>query len=157
MAEQGFTLWSPDFNEGGKVPVQFTCDGANTPPTLNWMHAPPETRSFVLIVDDPDAPQRTFTHWVLFDLPANTYSLGKETPTQGTSGKNDFQHDGYGGPCPPPQHGEHRYFFSLYALDVESLNLEPRATHAEVEQAIQGHILDQTMLMGRYQRRGSTS
>ena len=151
MAEQGFTLTSPDFGTDEPIPRKLTCDGANHSPKLDWIHAPEGTRSFALIVDDPDAPKGTFTHWVLFDIPAdiNHIPAGESI---GISGRNDFQHEGYGGPCPPPNHGEHRYFFKLFALDVESLDLKLGARRSEVEQAMEGHILGQTQLMGRYER-----
>ncbi len=151
MGEQGFTLTSPDFGTDSPIPRKLTCDGANNSPALEWMHPPKGTQSFALIVDDPDAPDGTFTHWVLFDIPADAAGI----PTGGkigTSGRNDFQQEGYGGPCPPPNHGDHRYFFKLFALDVESLDLDPGARKPEVENAMKGHILDQTELMGRYRR-----
>ena len=152
MAEQGFTLSSPEFSHGGLIPASCSCDGDNISPQLDWLHPPEGTRSFALIVDDPDSPQRTFTHWVLFDIPASTSTLARGKTEVGVAGRNDFQQRGYGGPCPPPQHDAHRYFFKLFALDRETLELKGGATRSAVEQAIQGHILGQTELMGRYRR-----
>lgn len=150
MAEQGFTLSSPDFEHEGAIPEKFSCDGSNSPPRLNWMHAPSGTQSFALIMEDPDAPNGTFTHWVYFNLPPNIDQL--PAGGVGTEGKNDFQQDGYGGPCPPHNHGEHRYYFRLYALDVESLDVEQGSKREAVEAAMAGHALGQTELMGRYAR-----
>lgn len=152
MSEQGFTLTSTAFTADGAIPATVTCDGDNTSPELKWMHPPDGTRSFALIVDDPDAPSGTFTHWVLFDIPADVRTLPANASDIGVGGRNDFQQDGYGGPCPPPNHGQHRYFFKLYALDVESLNSEAGAPRDAVEKAMEGHVLDETHLMGRYER-----
>jgi Raf kinase inhibitor-like YbhB/YbcL family protein len=153
MTRQGFTLTSPAFVRDGLITPVFTCDGENTSPPLDWMHSPEAARSFVLIVDDPDAPSGTFTHWVLFDIPADTKSLPGEVSDIGIKGRNDFQQVGYGGPCPPPNHGRHRYYFKLFALDVQSLKLAAGATRDEVEAAMEGHVLDQAELMGRYERK----
>jgi len=151
-----FAISSPGFQNGGDIPKKFTCDGADVSPELHWTSPPGEAQSFALIADDPDAPVGTWTHWVLFDLPRETTSLDEnvpkvdEVPTGGRQGRNDFRKIGYGGPCPPPGK-PHRYFFKLYALD-KKLNLKPGASKREVEQAMQGHILAITELMGRYQR-----
>lgn len=150
MAEQGFTLTSPDFAPGGIIPKEFTCDGRDTPPPLAWMHPPQGARSLVLIVDDPDAPQGTFTHWLKFNIPTDVDDLS--AGGVGVEGKNDFQKDGYGGPCPPPRHGQHRYYFRLYALDVEALDLKEGARRDALEAAMEGHVLGHTELMGRYER-----
>jgi Raf kinase inhibitor-like YbhB/YbcL family protein len=151
-----FAISSASFQNGGDVPKKFTCDGADISPELHWNSPPAGAQSFALIADDPDAPVGTWTHWVLFDLPAQTTSLPEavtkvdELPTGGRQGRNDFRRIGYGGPCPPPGKA-HRYFFKLYALDSK-LNLKPGANKQEVEQAMQGHILGQAELMGKYQR-----
>jgi Raf kinase inhibitor-like YbhB/YbcL family protein len=125
-------------------------------PALNWSDPPAGTQSFALIADDPDAPVGTWVHWVLYDLPADTRSLAENLPKQeqlsnaARQGRNDFRRIGYGGPCPPPGK-PHRYFFKLYALDTK-LSLKAGAAKAEVERAVQGHILAQGELMGRYGR-----
>ena len=151
-----FTLTSSDFQNGGDIPQKFTCKGADVSPELSWTNPPTGTRSFTLIADDPDAPAGTWTHWVLFDLPAQTSTLPEgvakvdEVPDGGHQGRNDFRKIGYGGPCPPPGK-PHRYFFKLYALD-KALNLKPGASKQEVEQAMQGHVLGQAELVGRFRR-----
>jgi Raf kinase inhibitor-like YbhB/YbcL family protein len=148
-----FQLASPAFADGADIPAVYTCDGPNRSPALHWTGAPAGTQSFSLIVDDPDAPIRTFTHWVLFDIPATQDDLpeGFQPGQVGTSGRNDFGRTGYGGPCPPA--GTHRYLFTLYALDVPSLGLKEGASRAEVERAMQGHVLGRGQLMGLYSRR----
>lgn len=150
MAEQGFTLTSPDFQFGAAIPQPFTCDGGNSIPALKWMHPPEGTQSFALLVEDPDAPSGTFTHWIHFNIPAKASELAGES--LGVSGRNDFQQTGYGGPCPPPNHGDHRYFFRLYALDVESLDLTEGATRDELVNSIKDHVLEEAELMGKYRR-----
>lgn len=152
MAEQSFTLTSAAFEHGSPIPRMYSCDGKNVSPPLEWMHAPPDTKSFALIVDDPDAPGKTFTHWVLFDLPASISSLDEADKKSGRSGQNDFQGTGYGGPCPPPNHGSHRYFFKLYALDVETLGLEAGASKDAVQKAMDDHVLAEAELMGQFER-----
>jgi Raf kinase inhibitor-like YbhB/YbcL family protein len=146
-----FTLRSSTFQEGESIPRQFTCDGQDRTPPLAWVDPPEGTRSFALIMDDPDAPSGTFTHWLLYDVPASTkeiadQSLGKTLP-------NDFGRAGYGGPCPPPGHGAHRYFFTLYAVDVPALDVHGRIRQA-FERALEAHALATARLMGRYERKG---
>lgn len=149
-------MTSSAFESGGTIPKKFTCDGPDVSPELTWNDPPAGTRSFALIADDPDAPMGTWVHWVLYDLPAETRSLPEDTPKQeqlssgARQGRNDFPRIGYGGPCPPPGK-PHRYYFKLYALDAK-LDLQPGATKAGVERAMQGHILAQGELMGRYGR-----
>lgn len=151
-----FTISSPSFHNGGQIPKKFTCDGADVSPELQWTSPPAGTQSFALVADDPDAPAGTWTHWVLFDLPAQSASLpenvtkGEELPSGGHQGRNDFRRIGYGGPCPPAGK-PHRYFFKLYALD-KKLDLTPGASKQDVEQAMQGHILGQAEVFGKYQR-----
>lgn len=148
---------STAFSEGQPIPNKYTCQGPDVSPPLTWTNAPPETRSFVLIADDPDAPMGTWVHWVLYDLPGTATGLDENRPKEqrlpggGTQGVNDFKRIGYGGPCPPPGK-PHRYFFKLYALD-KTLELKPGATKQEVERAMQQHILAQGQLMGTYQRK----
>jgi len=143
------------FDEGGMIPKRYTCDDADISPHLSWTGAPEGTKSFALISDDPDAPVGTWVHWVIFNIPANVGELPEMVPPSETlpdgtkQGINDFRKIGYGGPCPPG--GTHRYYFKLYALDTE-LDLEPGATKADVTGAMQGHILAECRLMGRYSR-----
>lgn len=143
-------LTSPAFESQGMIPEQYTCDGRDISPELNWTVVPSGTRSFALIVDDPDAPAGTWVHWVLFDIPAEVRSLPAGVRGVGVEGRNGWRSTGYGGPCPPP--GEpHRYFFKLYALDG-MLELPSGASKAEVERAMQGRILGQGELVGLYGR-----
>ena len=149
-------LTSTAFAEGQPIPANHTCDGADVSPPLQWSEAPPSTKSFALICDDPDAPVGTWVHWVIYGLPATASELpGMIAPTESLpngakQGLNDFRRVGYGGPCPPPGR-PHRYFFKLYALDTELL-LKPRATKQDLLRAMAGHILAETRLMGTYQR-----
>jgi Raf kinase inhibitor-like YbhB/YbcL family protein len=152
MTESRFRLVSDAFGEGEHIPREYGCDGDGHSPPLRWNGAPEATRSFVLRVVDPDAPDGEFTHWVLFDLPASTGNLETGDSGEGVEGRNDFQSIGWGGPCPPPRHGDHRYYFTLSALDCETLDLPEGATRAEVEKKMEGHVLDEVTRMGRYRR-----
>lgn len=151
-----FRISTPAFSPGESIPKKFTCDGADVSPELSWNDPPAGTLSFALIVDDPDAPVGTWVHWVLYDLPADARELAEgvakqeQLPDGARQGRNDFRKIGYGGPCPPPGK-PHRYFFKLYALGAK-LNLKSPATKADVERAMQGHILSQAELVGRYGR-----
>ena len=150
-----FTLSSPSFAEGELIPVKHTCDGEDEAPPLRWQDAP-AAQSFVLIMDDPDAPGGTFTHWVLFDIPGNQRELPvglSNVGALGTPGLNDFSRTGYGGPCPPRGGGPHRYFFTLSALDIPTLQLQPEASRRDVETMMRGHVVGQARLMGRYERK----
>lgn len=146
---------SPAFDDGGMIPQQYACDGDNISPPLNWEAVPDGTQSIALIVDDPDAPNGTFVHWVLYDLPPDVQGLpenlphDKEFPIGGIQGINSTDQLGYMGPCPPS--GTHRYFFKLYALD-EKLNLPAGETKSRLLDAMEGHVLGQGQTMGRYQR-----
>ena len=153
--KMSFTLSSQSFVDGATIPARYTCDGLNLSPQLSWTGTPAGTKSFLLIVDDPDAPGGTFVHWVFFDVAAKTEAL-PEGPTAaklGTAGINDFGKSAYGGPCPPKGRGAHRYFFKLSALDIPSLGLTPGATLIQVNQKITGHVLATATLIGRYERR----
>ena len=145
-----FNLRSPAFQDGGSIPRKFTCQGENVSPELNWSEAPANTQSYALIMDDPDAPGGTFTHWVLFDIPADTVRLTEGATAIGVDGKNNVDRTGYFGPCPPS--GIHRYYFRLYALDVPSLNLKAGASRSEVEAAIKNHVSGVAETMGRYEK-----
>ncbi len=146
---------SPAFVPGGKIPGKYTCDGMDISPPLAWTSGPEKTKTFALICDDPDAPRDTWVHWVLFNLPADIIELRENVPPErelesgAKQGMNDFRKIGYGGPCPPG--GTHRYYFKLYALDTE-INLEAAATKSELLKAMEGHILAEGQLMGRYER-----
>jgi Raf kinase inhibitor-like YbhB/YbcL family protein len=155
-APSGFEIVSAAFKEGAFIPARFSCQGDNISPALQWRNPPAGTRSFALIVDDPDAPAGTWTHWVVFNLPAQIRVMDEDAPKQdelpdgGLQGLTSFGRVGYGGPCPPP--GEaHRYFFTLYALDA-MLNLQSGASRPTVLAAIKGHILAEAKLMGRFKR-----
>jgi len=148
-------ITSSAFSEGGMIPKQFTCEGPDVSPQLSWSGAPAGTQSLALIMDDPDAPVGTWVHWILYNLPATTKELPEGVAKQdqaagGLQGRNDFKKTGYGGPCPPAGK-PHRYFFKLYALDGK-LDLQAGAGKPDVERAMNGHILAQGQLMGKYKR-----
>jgi hypothetical protein len=146
---------SPAFEEGGMIPRQYTCDGKDISPPLTWSAVPAGTKSLALICDDPDAPMGTWVHWVIFNIPGDIKALPENMPSQkklgmeAQQGTNDFRKIGYGGPCPPG--GTHRYYFKLYALDTE-INLEPGITKAQLLKTMEGHIVAEGQLMGRYKR-----
>ena len=152
---------SPAFQAGGPIPSKYTCEGQDISPPLAWSGGPAATKSFALIVDDPDAPdpakpQRVYVHWVVYSLPATATALPenaskKGLPTGAVQGKNDWGKAEYGGPCPPI--GRHRYFFKLYALDSEITGLSS-PTKADVERAMKGHVVDSGELIGTYQKSG---
>jgi hypothetical protein len=149
-------LKTTSFTPGGFIPTRFTCEAADVSPALAWTDPPTGTQSFAIIEDDPDAPSGTFVHWLVYDLPAayrrlpEALSGNDQMAGGGRQGTNDFSRTGYSGPCPPPGR-PHRYFIRLYALDATT-NLRPAATRKELESAMQGHILAQAELMGRYKR-----
>jgi Raf kinase inhibitor-like YbhB/YbcL family protein len=151
---QTMNLTSTSFQGGSRIPAKYTCNGAGISPQLVWSAPPAGTASYALIVTDPDAPGRTFVHWVRYDLPAETRALPEGLPRQladgSRQGRNDFGDLGYGGPCPPPG-SPHHYVFTLYALDAK-LNLPVGATRAQVEAAMQGHILERWELIALYQQ-----
>jgi Raf kinase inhibitor-like YbhB/YbcL family protein len=139
------------FPNGGTIPVPFTCEGENSPPVLSWSGAPPNTKSFALILDDPDAPGGTWNHWLLWDIPARIHSLQPGSHPAKT-GKNDFGQTQYGGPCPPKGHGVHRYYFRLYALDCETIHLAAGAKRPKLDAALDGHVLAEAEYMGHFRR-----
>lgn len=153
---QTMHLSSTSFQDGSRIPAKYTCSGAGISPQLAWNAPPAATASLALIVTDPDAPRGIFTHWVLYDLPAETRALPEGLPGVGQlpdgalQGRNDFGEIGYGGPCPPPG-SPHHYIFTLYALDAK-LNLPVGEKRAQVEAAMQGHILASGKLIGLFQR-----
>jgi len=151
-------LTSGAFHAGEAIPARYTCEGADVSPPLLWSGTPRGTASFVLILDDPDAPGGTWVHWVLFNLPGTVTALPEGVPKADAprelggalQGRNDFRKVGYGGPCPPPGR-PHRYFFRLYALDAV-LPLRAGADRKAVDAAMRGHVLAETALMGTYGR-----
>ncbi|MBI4757914.1 MAG: YbhB/YbcL family Raf kinase inhibitor-like protein [Chloroflexi bacterium] len=151
-----FELASTAFAPGKPIPRKYTCDGENISPPLQWGDPPQPTRSFALIADDPDAPAGTWVHWVLYNLPAGARALPEAVRSDATlpdgsrHGQNSWRRLGYGGPCPPS--GTHRYFFKLYALDTV-LDLAAGASKEQLLQAMKGHILAQTEVMGLYARK----
>jgi Raf kinase inhibitor-like YbhB/YbcL family protein len=158
-AAMAFTLSSPAFDEDAEIPAKYTCEGNDVSPALAWSGLPEGTRSLVLIVDDPDAPdpaapKMTWVHWVLYDIPADSGGVGEAVkpdalPAGTRQGRNDWKRTGYGGPCPPI--GRHRYFHKLYALDTVLGDLgEP--TKTALEKTIEGHVLAKTELVGTYQK-----
>lgn len=148
-------MQSSAFEDGGMIPRQYTCDGVDISPGLQWAAVPEETQSLALIADDPNAPSGTFVHWVLYGLSAERHELTENMPKDKTlpngalQGVNDFGRIGYGGPCPPS--GTHRYSFTLYALDTD-LDLPPGQSRAALLDVMQDHILARGQIMGRYKR-----
>ena len=146
---------STAFKEGEIIPRRYTCDNIDISPPLKWSQVPAGTKTFAIICDDPDAPMGTWVHWVLFNLPENVLELPEnvlklEVLKNGArQGKNDFGKIGYGGPCPPS--GTHRYYFKIYALD-KKLDSKPGITKKELLKAMEGHMLAEGQLMGRYKR-----
>ncbi len=142
------TIASPAFENNKLIPSKYTCDGDNVNPTLNIKGIPQETKSLVLIVDDPDALMGTWDHWIVWNIPPTNKI--EENSVPGTEGLNDFRKHSYGGPCPPS--GTHRYFFKVYALDTK-LDLNPNSRKKDVEKAMKDHILARGELIGLYSRR----
>ena len=153
----GFALTSSVFHEGDGIPMAYTCDGLNVSPPLTWSQPPAGTQSFALIADDPDAPAKTWVHWVVYNLPPTLRQLpeafprGAQQPDGTLQGRTDFGSVGYGGPCPPS--GTHRYFFKLYALNT-LLSLPHGATAGTLEEAMKDHVLAEARLLGTYRRAG---
>jgi Raf kinase inhibitor-like YbhB/YbcL family protein len=154
-----FTIRSPAFAPDGPIPPKYTCDGLDLSPALTWTDPPPGTRSFALIVDDPDAPdpaapKRVWVHWIRYNIPAETRELpegaGNRPPSGGArDALSDFKKPGYHGPCPPI--GRHRYYFRLFALDTILPDLGPNAQRKDVEKAMKTHVLGTAVVMGTYE------
>lgn len=147
-------LTSTAFQQGGKIPSKYTCDGQNINPPLQIADVPANAKSLALIMDDPDVPEsvrkdRMWVHWVIYNMPAAATTIAENSQPKGTAGKGTGKTLAYQGPCPPDR--EHRYFFKLYALDT-LLSLKEGAAKEEVEKAMKGHIIAQTELMGKYER-----
>lgn len=153
--EMTLKLTSTAFEDGGMIPSRYTCDGGDISPPLAWSGVPDGAKSLALVADDPDAPRGTWVHWVIYQIPTSERGLAENRPARETleegarQGTNDFRKTGYGGPCPPS--GTHRYFFKLYALDAEP-NLPSGVSKDQLLKAIEGHILAEGQLMGRYER-----
>lgn len=144
------TITSQTFTDKGMIPARFTCDGQDVNPPLEWGTTPTGTRTLALIMDDPDAPVGTWVHWVVWNIRPDTPQIQENSVPDGAfQGLNSWKRNSYGGPCPPS--GTHRYFFKIFALDT-ALDLSRTATKAELEIAMQGHILAQGELMGTYRR-----
>jgi len=154
--KMGIIVTSSAFDSMEPIPSKYTCDGSDISPALAWKNIPDQTKSIVLINDDPDAPMGTWVHWVCYDIPPTVGGLAEDIPKTdilpagGKQGMTDFRRIGYGGPCPPS--GTHRYFFKVYALDL-MLNLPAGKTKKEVEDAMEGHVLDSGELVGVYNRK----
>jgi Raf kinase inhibitor-like YbhB/YbcL family protein len=143
-------ITSSAFQEGANIPSKFTCDETDTSPPLQIADIPSGAKSLALIVDDPDAPGGLFTHWMIWNISAQTSTVGEGSAPKGVQGTNDFGKSGYGGPCPPS--GTHRYYFKVFALDRE-LDLPIGAKRAQLDTAMKGHTIAQGELMGRYSRK----
>jgi Raf kinase inhibitor-like YbhB/YbcL family protein len=144
------TVGSPAITDGGSIPSRYTCDGENVSPPLRIGGTPHGAKSLALIVDDPDAPSGDWVHWVLWNIPPETTEIAEGTaPANAVQGQTDFRQNKWGGPCPPS--GTHRYLFKLYALDT-TLNMPGSAKKAELVEAMMGHIIGETMLIGKYKR-----
>ena len=150
------SIQAEGFNEGDMIPDEFTCKGRDISPSISWKGIPAGTQSITLIMDDPDAPGGTFVHWVIYNIPSQTWNLPKGMPQDKTladgsmQGMTDFGQPGYGGPW-PSSGKTHRYFFKVYALDMK-INLPAQASKNQVESAMKGHILAEGALMGTYRR-----
>jgi Raf kinase inhibitor-like YbhB/YbcL family protein len=141
---------SPAFSNGAAIPSKYTCDGQNVAPPLEWSGVPERSKSVAVICDDPDAPSGTFTHWVLYNIPASTHSL-PEHPSIGISGVNSFGKTGFGGPCPPRNDDVHHYHFRVYALDIDSLGAAGLSKENVLE-AMNGHVVAEGELVATYKR-----
>ena len=142
---------SSAFENGNKIPMKYTCDGKDINPPLEFLETPPQTKSLALIVDDPDSPSGNFVHWIIWNINPKTTEISEDSIPEGsTQGTNSFGNIGYGGPCPGS--GEHRYIFTLYALDT-TLSLNKETEVNELKNAMENHILDQITLIGKYMRK----
>jgi Raf kinase inhibitor-like YbhB/YbcL family protein len=146
-----FALRSPAFEDGAPIPRRHTCEGEDVSPALEWIAPPAEARSLALVVEDPDAPGGTFTHWLVCGIEPEARGLaeGERPPLEG---RNDFRRRGWRGPCPPRGHGPHRYVFRLVALDAMLKDLAPGAAARDVDEAVSGHVLAAAELTGTFER-----
>jgi Raf kinase inhibitor-like YbhB/YbcL family protein len=141
---------SSAFSNGATIPTVYTCDGQDVAPPLEWSGVPKQTRSFAVICEDPDAPSGTFTHWVLYDVPASAHGIGEQASI-GKAGVNDFGTQRFGGPCPPKRDSAHHYHFHVYALDLDSLG-PAGLSKRDAMKAMRGHVLAEGELVGAYKR-----
>jgi len=161
MAMGAITVTSTAFTDGTTIPKQYTCEGKDMSPPLSWSGVPSSAKTVAMILDDPDAPMGTWTHWVIWNIPATTTTLSegmaKDASVSGgiRQGKNSWPKTGYNGPCPPPGKA-HRYYFTLYALDT-SLSIPDSSNRSQLEAAMKGHILAQGQLLGMYAKTGKAS
>jgi Raf kinase inhibitor-like YbhB/YbcL family protein len=146
-----FALRSPAFEDGAPIPRRHTCEGEDVSPALEWIAPPAEARSLAMVVEDPDAPGGTFTHWLVWGIEPEARGLaeGERPPLEG---RNDFRRRGWRGPCPPRGHGPHRYVFRLVALDAMLKDLAPGAAARDVDEAVSGHVLAAAELTGTFER-----
>ena len=152
-AKEKFKIESPSFKNGNNIPMKFTCDKENISPEIRWYNEPDQTKSLVLICDDPDAPVGVWVHWVVYNINPNLSGIPENYISQNnlkmTEGKTDFGSIGWGGPCPP--NGKHRYFFKLYAVDIET-NYPEGLTKAQILEKIKHHTITETSFYGTYER-----
>ena len=149
VKKKSMIITSSAFKNNSKIPSKYTCDGENINPPLEFSDIPKETNSLVLIMDDPDAPSKTWVHWVLYSIPPSTAKIGENSAAEGIQGITDFGTEGYGGPCPPS--GTHRYFFKLYALDT-ILDAPSGLTKQQVLEKVRDHVIEETELVGLYNK-----
>ena len=140
---------SSAFSDGQTIPAKYTCDGSDVIPPLDFDDVPPRAVTLALIMDDPDAPMGTWDHWVIWNMPPQQRHVAEGKVPQGIVGRNSWKKNAWGGPCPPDR--EHRYFFKVYALDRQ-LDIPPNSTKKDLERAMEGHIIEEAQLMGRYDR-----
>jgi Raf kinase inhibitor-like YbhB/YbcL family protein len=151
----GIQITSPVFEDGGAIPEKYTCDDLDISPPIEWTDVPEGTKTLAIVCDDPDAPMKTWIHWIIFNIPGDVTHLPENVPPEkelangARQGMNDFHKVGYGGPCPPS--GMHRYFFKIYALDT-ALDLPPGVSKSHLMIAMEGHVLAEAHLMGTYTR-----
>jgi Raf kinase inhibitor-like YbhB/YbcL family protein len=148
-------ITSPVFEDGGEIPEKYTCDDLDVSPPLEWIDVPENTKTIAIVCDDPDAPMKTWIHWIIFNIPGDVTELPENVPPEkelengAKQGMNDFHKVGYGGPCPPS--GTHRYFFKIYALDI-TLDLPAGVSKSHLMIAMEGHVISESHLMGTYTR-----
>ena len=152
---RGFRIWSPAFENNGQIPAKYTCDGANVNPPIEIENVPREAKSLALVFDDVDAPRGSYVHWIVWNIDPGIREIRENSVPEGSiQGLNDFKKNNYGGPCPPGR--AHRYVFKFHALDAP-LRLSPNATKADLEKAMQRHVIAEAQLTGIFKKRGPSS